>query len=285
MTHGTLPVFLYPLRTSFQVSSSGRILPVHPSGALTLSGFSSMNFNHRYCNHQPNYTLFSSHIAVAILFFNYLFHFYFVPQSCTQIRTHSLQTKLIPVHPFECSQHMSTYFYFFLVFVWCRYDEIVRHGLCWLIQVYFNVPARTSSSSSSMARRRKNRTHLKGPQSSTSSLDNVPKSFVIKHGQVGTSLTQLTRDIRKVMEPNTATRLKVCLFSSRPFLVSSMDADTAFFRPSKGTLPEQAQGLFDHGASAARHASPRFHVDGCCAVDAHRASVEWPDAQLPHRAL
>ena len=141
MTHGTLPVFLYPLRTSFQVSSSGRILPVHPSDALTLSGFSSMNFNHRYCNHQPNYTLFSSHIAVAILFFYCLFHFYFVPQSCTQIRTHSLQTKLIPVHPFECSQHISTY-YFFLVFVWCRYDEIVRHGLCWLIQVYFNVPAR-----------------------------------------------------------------------------------------------------------------------------------------------
>ncbi|KAI0295537.1 Brix domain-containing protein [Russula brevipes] len=59
-----------------------------------------------------------------------------------------------------------------------------------------------------MARRRKNRTHLKGTQPSASSSDNVPKSFVIKHGHVGTSLTQLTRDIRKVMEPNTATRLK-----------------------------------------------------------------------------
>jgi ribosome biogenesis protein SSF1/2 len=62
-----------------------------------------------------------------------------------------------------------------------------------------------------MARRRKNRTHLKGtqPSASASSSDNIPKSFVIKHGHVGTSLTQLTRDIRKVMEPNTATRLKV----------------------------------------------------------------------------
>jgi ribosome biogenesis protein SSF1/2 len=65
-----------------------------------------------------------------------------------------------------------------------------------------------------MARRRKNRTHLKGTLSSESSSDNVPKSFVIKHGHVGTSLTQLTRDVRKVMEPNTATRLKVYLSPS-----------------------------------------------------------------------
>ncbi|KAI0273813.1 Brix domain-containing protein [Gloeopeniophorella convolvens] len=59
-----------------------------------------------------------------------------------------------------------------------------------------------------MARRRKNRTHLKGSQPSAPASDNVPKSFVIKHGQVGPSLTQLTRDVRKVMEPNTASRLR-----------------------------------------------------------------------------
>ncbi|KAI0747979.1 Brix-domain-containing protein [Daedaleopsis nitida] len=60
-----------------------------------------------------------------------------------------------------------------------------------------------------MARRRKNRTHLKGgAASSPGSAEGVPKSFVIKHGQVGTSLTQLVRDVRKVMEPNTASRLK-----------------------------------------------------------------------------
>ncbi|THH13605.1 hypothetical protein EW146_g6629 [Bondarzewia mesenterica] len=60
-----------------------------------------------------------------------------------------------------------------------------------------------------MARRRKNRTHLKGAaQASSSGADNVPKSFIIKHGQVGHSLTQLTRDVRKVMEPNTASRLR-----------------------------------------------------------------------------
>ena len=82
-----------------------------------------------------------------------------------------------------------------------------------------------------MARRRKNRTHLKGTQPSASPADNVPKSFVIKHGQVGTSLTQLTRDIRKVMEPNTATRLRVC-HSSRS-LGFYVDADTNLFLSRK----------------------------------------------------
>jgi ribosome biogenesis protein SSF1/2 len=78
-----------------------------------------------------------------------------------------------------------------------------------------------------MARRRKNRTHLKGTLSSATSSVDVPKSFVIKHGHVGTSLTQLTRDIRKVMEPNTASRLKVCL-SMIP-LVSRVLNVTFFF--------------------------------------------------------
>ena len=57
-----------------------------------------------------------------------------------------------------------------------------------------------------MARKRKTRTHLKG---SNAKEEGTPKSFIIKHGQVGASLTQLVRDIRKVMEPNTASRLKV----------------------------------------------------------------------------
>ena len=39
----------------------------------------------------------------------------------------------------------------------------------------------------------------------------MPKSFIIKHGQVGSSISQLVRDFRKVMEPNTATRLKVSI--------------------------------------------------------------------------
>ncbi|SJL04517.1 related to SSF1-Nucleolar protein involved in the assembly of the large ribosomal subunit [Armillaria ostoyae] len=60
-----------------------------------------------------------------------------------------------------------------------------------------------------MGRRRKNKTHLKGiTTESASSQAGVPKSFVIKHGQVGASIAQLVRDIRKVMEPNTASRLR-----------------------------------------------------------------------------
>ncbi|KAG9318246.1 Brix-domain-containing protein [Chiua virens] len=59
-----------------------------------------------------------------------------------------------------------------------------------------------------MARRRKNRTHLKGAAANSETQENVPRSFIIKHGQVGSSLSQLVRDLRKVMEPNTATRLR-----------------------------------------------------------------------------
>ncbi|KAL1669339.1 hypothetical protein GGF50DRAFT_123191 [Schizophyllum commune] len=55
----------------------------------------------------------------------------------------------------------------------------------------------------------KTRTHLKGAGAQAAgAAEGVPKSFVIKHGQVGTALTTLVRDLRKVMEPNTASRLK-----------------------------------------------------------------------------
>ncbi|CAE6504657.1 unnamed protein product [Rhizoctonia solani] len=64
-----------------------------------------------------------------------------------------------------------------------------------------------------MARRKKNRTHLKGGvvADGSASVDKSgsPKSFVVKHGQVGPALSQLVRDLRKVMEPNTASRLRV----------------------------------------------------------------------------
>ncbi|KAF4615491.1 hypothetical protein D9613_002903 [Agrocybe pediades] len=59
-----------------------------------------------------------------------------------------------------------------------------------------------------MARKRKNRTHLKNGEAKEATSTGVPKSIIIKHGQVGHSLAQLVRDMRKVMEPNTASRLK-----------------------------------------------------------------------------
>jgi hypothetical protein len=63
-----------------------------------------------------------------------------------------------------------------------------------------------------MARRRKNRTHLKGDVAKDVNVASGPKSFIIKHGPVGSSVSQLVRDMRKVMEPNTASRLKVYFF-------------------------------------------------------------------------
>ncbi|QRV74759.1 Brix domain protein [Ceratobasidium sp. AG-Ba] len=63
-----------------------------------------------------------------------------------------------------------------------------------------------------MARRKKHRTHLKGgvpaDGSTSAGTSGAPKSIVVKHGQVGPALAQLVRDLRKVMEPNTASRLR-----------------------------------------------------------------------------
>ena len=76
--------------------------------------------------------------------------------------------------------------------------------------------------SSEMARKRKNRTHVKTVPGTS---DNTPKSFVIKHGQVGRSLAQLVHDMRKVMEPNTASRLRVSPLSRSPPFIAIVFLD------------------------------------------------------------
>ncbi|CAG8457693.1 1271_t:CDS:2 [Dentiscutata erythropus] len=58
-------------------------------------------------------------------------------------------------------------------------------------------------------KRRKRRTHI--PQADESANPDAPKiqkSFVFKSGKVGKSVAALVKDMRKVMEPNTAIRLK-----------------------------------------------------------------------------
>ena len=57
-------------------------------------------------------------------------------------------------------------------------------------------------------RRRKTRTHLRGPNREQVERDRAPKSFVIRAGRIGKSAGALVRDVRHVMEPNTASRLK-----------------------------------------------------------------------------
>lgn len=71
-----------------------------------------------------------------------------------------------------------------------------------------------------MAKQRvKKRTHQKPQNASAAikggaaSMAKTPKSMVIRVGasQVGTSVTQLVKDVRRMMEPDTAVRLKVWL--------------------------------------------------------------------------
>ncbi|KAJ3128504.1 hypothetical protein HK101_005391, partial [Irineochytrium annulatum] len=54
-------------------------------------------------------------------------------------------------------------------------------------------------------RRKKSRTHVKPDDAE---LAKIPRSFVVKSGIVGRSVQQLIKDIRRIMEPNTATRLQ-----------------------------------------------------------------------------
>ncbi|KAG5460984.1 MAG: Brix domain-containing protein [Olpidium bornovanus] len=60
-------------------------------------------------------------------------------------------------------------------------------------------------------RRRKTRTHVRDQDAAAAAAAagaRPPKSFVIRSGQVGSSVARLVRDVRQVMEPNTATRLR-----------------------------------------------------------------------------
>ncbi|KAL1935023.1 hypothetical protein VTP01DRAFT_4163 [Rhizomucor pusillus] len=54
-------------------------------------------------------------------------------------------------------------------------------------------------------RRRKTRTHV---TPSEEELSKIPRSFVMRSGIVGKNVTQLVRDVRKIMEPHTAANLK-----------------------------------------------------------------------------
>jgi hypothetical protein len=60
------------------------------------------------------------------------------------------------------------------------------------------------------SRRKKTRTHVKPTEASADpTASKVPKSFVVKSGTVGGSVAALVRDVRKVLEPNTGSRIRV----------------------------------------------------------------------------
>ena len=59
---------------------------------------------------------------------------------------------------------------------------------------------------SQKGRRKKRKTHLKEDPNAAK---DIPRSFVLSSGAVTKSVKHLVHDFRLVMEPNTATRLKV----------------------------------------------------------------------------
>jgi hypothetical protein len=80
-------------------------------------------------------------------------------------------------------------------------------------------------------------------------LNGQPKSMVIRIGaqEVGSSVSQLVQDVRHVMEPDTAVRLKVRSISlSSGFLTNSF----------AGAKSQQASRLHRHGRSSRRNPSP-----------------------------
>jgi hypothetical protein len=57
--------------------------------------------------------------------------------------------------------------------------------------------------------RKKSRTHKKPGEGENPNAPKTPKTFVMRSGEVGHSVMGLVSDIRRVMEPNTATKLRV----------------------------------------------------------------------------
>jgi hypothetical protein len=97
-----------------------------------------------------------------------------------------------------------------------------------------------------MARRRvKKRTHL-GAQNGANAtangkpMDRSPKSMVVRigAGEIGPSVSQLVKDMRLVMEPGTASRLKVY---SRNRL-----SEISVLTSATGAQVKQAARLYDH---------------------------------------
>lgn len=112
-----------------------------------------------------------------------------------------------------------------------------------------------------MAKRRvKKRTHVRPGPGVTTNAKNVaniaksPKSMVIRMGagEVGSSVSQLAKDVRQMMEPDTAARLKVCFYLQVGWAFLTQVINGIF----TGTKSKQAQGLYSHGWSIRHHAFP-----------------------------
>ena len=103
-----------------------------------------------------------------------------------------------------------------------------------------------------MAKKRvKKRTHVgakKGSLKNAGASHDDPKSMVIRigAGEVGPSVSQLAHDVRNMMEPGTASRLRVLLIPRE----SSVLAESCI-----GTKRQSPTGLYHHGRSLGSHPS------------------------------
>lgn len=106
-----------------------------------------------------------------------------------------------------------------------------------------------------MARRRtKKRTHVGARNGAAkvptnkASLNQSPKSMVIRigAGEVGPSVSQLVKDVRSMMEPGTASKLKVSVsFGGIP--AHAPVYTNANLRCAVGKKVQQTQRLYDYG--------------------------------------
>jgi hypothetical protein len=134
-----------------------------------------------------------------------------------------------------------------------------------------------------MAKRRvKKRTHVQVPdgpantKNGAASMSRSPKSMVIRvgAGEVGSSVSQLVKDFRLMMEPDTASRLKV---GFRGFYVELFILTVS----GLGTSSQQAEGLHGDGWSFRGHTSDFvFQIKYGKHEHANGTHSSWTDVAL-----
>lgn len=98
-----------------------------------------------------------------------------------------------------------------------------------------------------------------------------PKSMVIRigAGEVGSSVTQLVQDVRQLMQPDTAVRLKVrSTCNPRPALEQSLTDDRNEERTNCATIPPWPVPLASPTSSSSRDPRPETQT---CASQRHLA--------------
>ncbi|KAK4053283.1 rRNA-binding ribosome biosynthesis protein [Microbotryomycetes sp. JL221] len=113
------------------------------------------------------------------------------------------------------------------------------------------------------SKRKKTRTHVKAADPSKDpNAPKVPKSFVVKSGTVGTTVSTLTRDLRKVLEPNTATRLRERKANKlRDYVSMSGPLGVTHLLVLSQPQVHDVEALVDESATTNKHERPEDRAD------------------------